>query len=200
MHARRDILIGAGSLLASAVLPRRGHAGATQPISQSTGPMSSANAYAFSFKALDSGLVTLAEHAGQPILIVNTASQCGYTPQFAGLEALWQQYRPRGLLVLGVPSNDFGGQEPGGSADIAHTARDDYHVSFPLTEKTAVKGPSAHPFYRWAAQQRPLDTPRWNFHKYLVDRTGRLSGSFESAIAPDNPRLIAALELALGSA
>jgi glutathione peroxidase len=200
MPARRDILIWAGSLLAGATLARRGYAGAARPLPQTAGPMSSANAYAFSFKALDGGLVTLAEHAGQPILIVNTASQCGYTPQFAGLETLWRRYKARGLLVLGVPSNDFGGQEPGGATDIAHTARDDYHVSFPLTEKTEVKGRTAHPFYRWAAQQRPLDTPRWNFHKYLVDRTGHLSGSFPSAVTPDNPRLVAALELALGTA
>jgi glutathione peroxidase len=200
MRARRNILIWGASFFASAVLPRFGYGAANRPARSDTGPMSSANAFAFSFKALDGGLITLAEHAGQPVLIVNTASQCGYTPQFAGLEALWQRYKSRGLLVLGVPSNDFGGQEPGAAADIAHTARDDYHVSFPLTEKTSVKGPSAHPFYRWVAQQRPLDTPRWNFHKYLVDRTGHLSGSFGSAVTPDNPSLIAALEVALGAA
>ena len=127
------------------------------------------------------------------MLVVNTASLCGYTPQYTGLETLWTRYRDRGLLVLGVPSNDFGGQEPGGAEDIQTTTHK-HGVTFPLTEKVAVKGESAHPFYRWAALQRPVETPRWNFHKYLVGKDGTLAGVFPSAVEPTDSRVIAAIE------
>jgi glutathione peroxidase len=155
-------------------------------------------AYAFSFKALDGGDILLAEHAGHPIVVVNTASLCGYTPQYAGLQQLWTRYRPRGLLVLGVPSNDFGGQEPGGVSDIHATAQGEYRVTFPLTEKVVVKGPNAHPFYKWAAQIRPQDAPRWNFHKYLVGRDGTLVAGYASAVEPTDPKIVAAIESELG--
>jgi len=156
--------------------------------------MSRVTAYAFSFKGLDGADILLASYAGHPILVVNTASLCGYTPQYTGLQALWTRYRPKGLLVLGVPSNDFGGQEPGGKTEIEQTAHGDYHVTFPLTEKVAVKGADAHPFYKWAAQERPLEAPRWNFHKYLVGHDGRLKAAFTSATEPNDRRLIAAIE------
>jgi glutathione peroxidase len=155
--------------------------------------MSRVSAYAFSFRRLDGSDLRFAAHAGKPILVVNTASLCGYTPQYAGLQELWSRYGSRGLLVLGVPSNDFGGQEPGSEADIAHTA-DGHRVSFPLAEKSAVKGAAAHPFYRWAALERPGEAPRWNFHKYLIGRDGRLKASFASAVEPTDPRVIAAIE------
>jgi glutathione peroxidase len=156
--------------------------------------MSRPTAFAFSFASLDGGNVRLAEHAGKPILIVNTASLCGYTPQYAGLQELWQRYRERGLLILGVPSNDFGGQEPGGPAEISNTAQGNYGVSFPLAAKTEVRGPGAHPFYRWAALERPGEGPRWNFHKYLVGRDGRIAAAFSSQIEPTDARVIAAIE------
>src|SRR5450755_4803069 len=111
--------------------------------------MSRITAFAFHFAGLSGGDIQLAEYAGKPILVVNTASQCGYTPQYAGLQELWTRYRDRGLLIVGVPSNDFGGQEPGGPAEIAKTASDTYHVTFPITAKAVVKGPDAHPFYKW---------------------------------------------------
>lgn len=156
--------------------------------------MSRVTAYAFTFKGLDGNAILLSSFAGKPILVVNTASLCGYTPQYTGLQALWTRYRERGLAVLGVPSNDFGGQEPGGATEIGKTAHEDYRVSFPLTEKAAVKGRDAHPFYRWAAETRPLDAPRWNFHKYLIGRDGQLKAAFPSAVEPTDPRLIAAIE------
>ncbi|MGC1694654.1 MAG: glutathione peroxidase [Pseudolabrys sp.] len=161
--------------------------------------MSRVTAYAFTFKGLDGSEILLSSFAGRPILVVNTASLCGYTPQYTGLQALWTQYRSKGLMVLGVPSNDFGGQEPGGKAEIVKTAQDDYHVTFPLTEKVAVKGPAAHPFYRWAALERPPEVPRWNFHKYLIGRDGRLKGAFTSAVEPNDPKLIGAIEQELSS-
>ncbi|HZP78035.1 MAG TPA: glutathione peroxidase [Pseudolabrys sp.] len=156
--------------------------------------MSRITAFAFSFKGLDGKDIRLAEYAGRPILIVNTASLCGYTPQYAGLQELWTRYRARGLLVIGVPSNDFGSQEPGGAADIMKTAQGEYHVSFPLTQKADVKGPAAHPFYRWATLERLGNAPRWNFHKYLIGRDGRIAASFPSEVEPTDPRVIAAIE------
>ena len=161
--------------------------------------MSRITAYAFTFKSLDGPEILLASYAGHPILVVNTASLCAYTPQYTGLQALWTRYRARGLIVLGVPSNDFGGQEPGGASDIGKTAHEEYHVTFPLTEKVAVKGADAHPFYRWAALERPLEAPRWNFHKYLIGRDGRLKAGFTSAVEPNDPRVIAAIESELAS-
>jgi len=173
-----------------ALFPARAHAAA----------MSRANAYAFSFNGLDGGIISLASYAGRPIMVVNTALQCGYTPQFAGLQTLWTRYRERGLLILGVPSNDFGGQEPAGATEIHATAEGEYHVTFPLAQKAAVKGPDAHPFYRWAAAERPLETPRWNFHKYLIGRSGLLKSSFVSAVEPTEPKVIAAIETELATA
>lgn len=162
--------------------------------------MSRITAYAFTFKGLDGNEILLSAYAGHPILVVNTASLCGYTPQYTGLQALWTRYRDKGLAVLGVPSNDFGGQEPGGASDIIKIAHEEYHVTFPLTEKATVKGRDAHPFYKWAAIERPLEAPRWNFHKYLIGRDGHLKAGFTSAVEPDDPRVIAAIEKELISA
>lgn len=155
--------------------------------------MSRMTAYAFSFTALKGGDIKLADYAGKPILVVNTASQCGYTPQYAGLQQLWTRFRDQGLLIVGVPSNDFGGQEPGGVAEIDHTAHQKYGVTFPLAEKVTVKGASAHPFFKWAAAERPLDVPRWNFHKYVVGREGHITAAFASEIEPLDARVVTAI-------
>jgi glutathione peroxidase len=162
--------------------------------------MSRITAYAFSFQGLDGGALRLAEHAGKPILIVNTASLCGFTPQYAGLQELWTRYRDKGLMIIGVPSNDFGGQEPGTAADIVRTAHDEYGVTFPLAVKAEVKGPGMHPFYKWAAAERPLDTPRWNFHKYLVGRDGHIAAAFPAEVEPTDARVIAAISKELAAA
>jgi len=156
--------------------------------------MSRPTAYAFSFTGLDGNSIRLAEHAGKPIMVVNTASQCGYTPQYTGLQDLWKRYRERGLLIVAVPSNDFGGQEPGGPAEIMQTAQKQYGVSFPLAAKAEVRGAAVHPFYRWAALERPGETPRWNFHKYLVGRDGHIAAVFSQQVEPTDPRVIAAIE------
>lgn len=189
MIGRRYFLVLGGAALTAL---DRGLACATE--------MSRVTAYAFAFNSLDGGQILLSSYAGHPLLVVNTASQCGYTPQYAGLQELWSRYQARGLIVLGVPSNDFGGQEPGGASDIHATAQGQYHVTFPLTEKATVKGKDAHPFYKWAATERPLDGPRWNFHKYLIGRDGYLKAAFSSAIEPTNPLIIAAIEKELGAA
>jgi len=155
--------------------------------------MTRVTAYAFSFAGLEGPDIRLADHAGKPILVVNTASLCGYTPQYAGLQQLWTRYRGRGLMIVGVPSNDFGGQEPGGTADIMRTAHGDYGIGFPLAAKAQVKGPNLHPFYKWAAAERPLETPRWNFHKYLVGRDGHIAAVFATEIEPMDARVIDAI-------
>lgn len=155
--------------------------------------MSRLTAYGFSFESLKGERINLADHAGKPVLIVNTASQCGFTPQYAGLQQLWTQFRERGLMVLGVPSNDFGGQEPGNAADIAKTTDNTYHVTFPIAAKTVVKGPNAHPFYKWAAQERPNDLPGWNFHKYLIGRDGYIAEVFSTRVDPADTRVITAI-------
>jgi glutathione peroxidase len=155
--------------------------------------MSRITAYAFSFSGLETGNIKLADYSGKPILVVNTASLCGYTPQYAGLQQLWARYHDRGLMIIGVPSNDFGGQEPGGADEIMHTAHGEYRIGFPLAAKAQVKGASPHPFYKWAATERPLETPRWNFHKYLVGRDGHIAAVFATDIEPMDARVINAI-------
>lgn len=193
MMMRRTLLYAVAGLAAA---PRTLLA---QAASLSQAQMSQMSAYAFRFEALSGDDIALADFAGKPILVVNTASQCGYTPQYAGLQKLWARYRDRGLVIIGVPSNDFGGQEPGAASEIAKTAHDEYHVTFPLAAKAGVKGAGAHPFYRWAAAERPRDMPRWNFHKYLIGRDGRLKAAFTSAVDPSDPGLIVAIETELGA-
>lgn len=148
--------------------------------------------------ALDGGQVPPDSLRGKVVLVVNTASRCGFTPQYSGLQQLWRDYRDRGLVVLGVPSNDFGHQEPGGSAEVAAFCRMQYHVDFPLLEKQAVIGKNAHPLYAWAAMRLgPFGVPRWNFHKLLIARDGRLVDWFASFTKPSAPKLRAAVERAL---
>jgi glutathione peroxidase len=154
-------------------------------------------AYAFSFPALGGGDIRLAEYTGRPLLVVNTASLCGFTPQFAGLQELWGQFQGRGLVIIGVPSNDFGGQEPGGATEIANTAQHQYGVTFPIAAKAVVKGPNAHPFYKWAAEARPKQVPRWNFHKYLIGRDGYIAEAFPETIEPSDTRVKTAIGRAL---
>ena len=150
-------------------------------------------AYSFAFDGLDGSRISLADFSGRPMLIVNTASLCGFTPQYAGLQRLWTMFGDRGLTVIGVPSNDFGGQEPGGAKDIDQTAHHQYGVTFPIAAKATVKGADAHAFYKWAAAERPRDTPRWNFHKYLIGRDGMIAEAFPETVEPDDTRVITAI-------
>lgn len=173
-------------------------AAAAAPLAvRAQGQVSRVTAYAFSFSALERGDIRLAEYTGHPVLVVNTASQCGYTPQYAGLQQLWTEFHGRGLTIIGVPSNDFGGQEPGGAKEIAETTQHEYAVTFPIAAKAVVVGPTAHPFYRWAAQARPTDVPKWNFHKYLIGRDGYIAEVFVSAVEPTDTRVKTAIAKAL---
>jgi glutathione peroxidase len=140
----------------------------------------------------------LCRYAGQVVLVVNTASRCGYTDQYRGLEALYQRYRERGFVVLGVPSNDFGGQEPGTDAQVADFCERTYKVRFPMLSKSAVRGPQAVPLYKGLAASTG-EGPGWNFHKYLIGRDGRALGSFSSDVTPESARLVAAVEKALAA-
>jgi glutathione peroxidase len=161
--------------------------------------MTKVTAYAFSFPALDGSNIRLGDFSGKPILVVNTASQCGYTPQFTGLQELWTKFHDRGLMIVAVPSNDFGGQEPGGAKEIAATAHDHYGVKFPIAAKADVKGAKAHPFFKWLASERPHDVPKWNFHKYLIGRDGRIAAAFPSSVEPTDTRVITAIAKELTS-
>ena len=135
-------------------------------------------------------------YLGKVVLIVNTASKCGYTYQYDGLESLYRRYRERGLVVLGFPSNDFGGQEPGSEGQIQSFCRLTYGIQFPMFEKTRAAAGSADPLFRVLAE-RAGEYPRWNFHKYLLDREGRLVKSFSTRTEPESAEVVAAIEALL---
>ncbi len=135
----------------------------------------------------------LCQYTGKVLLVVNTASQCGYTPQYQGLEALHAKYAARGLVVMGFPSNDFGQQEPGDAKQIAETCFNFYGVRFPMFSKLTVKGAGTHPLYAQLTQATG-QAPGWNFHKYLIDRQGRVVASFNSDVTPQDKRLTTELE------
>ncbi len=157
------------------------------------------NAYDYSFHTLrghDS--LPLSSFKGKVLIVVNTASKCGFTPQYARLEKLYETYKDRGLVILGVPSNDFGGQEPGTEEEIASFCQVNYGVTFPMAAKEVVSGKDAHPFYLWARQKLGFGTaPKWNFHKYLINRNGELIDYFYSTTSPEAGRLVKVVEQAL---
>lgn len=139
----------------------------------------------------------LCQYAGKVALVVNTASYCGFTTQYEGLEALYAKYQGKGLVVLGFPSNDFGKQEPGSSKEIADFCFNTYGVKFPMFSKSSVKGPAANPLHA-ALIKATGKAPEWNFHKYLIDRNGRVVKSYASQVTPDDRTLVADIEKALG--
>ena len=153
----------------------------------------------FIFEPLMAGEPINLEHfKGKAVLIVNTASNCGFTGQYDGLEKLYRDYKDKGLVVIGVPSNDFGEQEPGTLDDIAKFCKFNYGVTFPMTAKYQVKGSNAHPFYKWARQNVGFaGAPKWNFHKYLLNKNGDLVNYFHSTTSPNSTRVIKAIEAAL---
>ncbi len=160
----------------------------------------SGNAYQFSFVSIDGKPLPLSEFKGKTVLVVNTASQCGYTPQYTQLEAIYKKYKDKGFVVLGVPSNDFGGQEPGSNAEIKKFCEGNYDVDFPLTTKYDVKGPEAHPFYQWAATTGgDAAVPKWNFHKLLIDANGNLVAEFPTKTKPDAPDVEKAIQSSLSA-
>lgn len=191
----RALAVAAGALSAIAGV---GLMTTSSPAGPPTGTTAAPTAHDFAFTAIDGTPLPLSQFAGKAVLVVNTASLCGFTPQYAELQTLWDTYRGRGLVVLGVPSNDFGGQEPKGNDEIRSFCEITFGVTFPMTEKTVVTGAEAHPFYRWAAAELGfLAKPRWNFHKYLVGTDGRLQTWFTSLTSPTAASLQKAIEAAL---
>ncbi len=148
-----------------------------------------ATAYDFSFETLQGKPYNLKDLAGNPMIVVNTASKCGFTPQYQALQAIWKQYKGAGLTVIGVPSNDFGNQEPGTNDEIGTFCEINYGVDFPMMSKVHVTGAAAHPFFKWVVQEAGfLAKPRWNFFKYLVNKHGELEQWFSSMTSPDSKK------------
>lgn len=153
----------------------------------------------YTFPSLIDQSTALCQFEGKVLLVVNTASECGYTPQYQGLEALYRRYRDKGLVVLGFPANDFGGQEPGSNGDIARFCEVNYGVSFPMFAKSGVSASNANPFYA-ALAKKTGERPEWNFHKYLIDRSGDTVLSFGSAVEPGDRMLVGEIERMLARA
>jgi len=148
-----------------------------------------ADVYDFKATSLDGREVPLRSYRGKVLLIVNTASKCGFTPQYQGLEELYERFRDRGLVVLGFPCNQFGAQEPGDAAEIGAFCEKNYGVSFPMFDKVEVNGPGAHPLYRWLKQSAPgllgSEAIKWNFTKFLIDRSGKVKDRYAPATKPE---------------
>lgn len=179
---RRSFLAAAAAVLAA---PRLAEASSTR------------SAHGFRFASLDveGGEIALSDYAGKPVLIVNTASRCAFTPQYEALQDLWDGYRARGLVVIGAPSRDFGRQEYESASKIKEFCEVNFAIDFPMTHLVKVKGREAHPFYAWAAKAGDdFPAPRWNFHKYLLDGDGRLVGAWGSQTRPTDPEILDALE------
>ena len=161
-------------------------------------PASASSLFDFTLVGIDGKPMPLSQFKGKVVLLVNTASECGFTGQYEGLETLWEKYRDKGLVVVGVPSNDFGGQEPGQSEEIATFCKLNYGVTFPLADKTIVKGNGSDPVYVWAGQAAgAVGRPKWNFHKYLFNREGGFIDWFSTPTEPMSARLGSAIEKAL---
>lgn len=156
------------------------------------------NAFSFNFESIEGNPMPLSEYQGKALLVVNTASQCGFTPQYEGLQSVWEEYKDKGLMVIGVPSNNFGSQEPGQEGEVKEFCETTFGIDFPMTSKVSVKGDDAHPFYKWLVTQS-AGTPKWNFHKYLIAPDGSFNKSFTSLTKPMSGSLVKAVEKILPS-
>jgi glutathione peroxidase len=185
------------ALLLQAVVPLPASAQSSMPAASSATGATCPSLLNRQFNRLqDEAPQNLCQYAGKVALVVNTASYCGFTSQYQGLEALYAKYQSRGLVVLGFPSNDFGRQEPGNNKEIADFCFNTYGVKFPMFSKSSVTGRNANPLYADLATATG-DAPGWNFHKYLIDRSGKPVASFPSKTTPDDKALVAAIEKAL---
>jgi glutathione peroxidase len=161
--------------------------------------MAAKSAHDFSFRGIEGGELPLSKFKGKAVLVVNVASQCGLTPQYSGLEQLWKTKRDKGLVVLGVPCNDFGSQEPGTENEIKTFCETRFSVDFPMTAKEHVIGGEAHPLYNWVVGELgEAATPKWNFHKYLFNKDGSIAGTFGSRTTPEDAAMNEAIDAALG--
>ena len=155
-------------------------------------------AYDFSFKDLDGSTLSLSDYKNKVIVVVNVASQCGFTKQYDDMQKIWDKYQSNGVVILGVPSNNFGNQEPGSSSEIKNFCESKFGITFPMTEKVDVKGNNAHPFFLWAKENYGnAAVPKWNFHKIIVGKDGKIKDTFASITNPSSKKFIAALQKAL---
>lgn len=155
-------------------------------------------AYDFNFNDLDGSSLSLSHFKNKVIVVVNVASQCGFTKQYEDMQKIWEKYQDKGIVMLGVPSNDFGSQEPGNSKEIKNFCEAKFGITFPMTEKVIVKGKNAHPFYLWAKKNHGMSAiPKWNFHKIIIGRNGKIIDTFASITSPSSKRFIAAINKAL---
>jgi len=152
-------------------------------------------AHDFKFKDLDGSVLKLSDYKGKIIVVINVASQCGFTNQYEDMQKIWKKYQTKGIIILGVPSNDFGKQEPGTNQEIKNFCEAKFGISFPMTEKVSVKGSDAHPFYIWARENYGKSAiPKWNFHKIIIDKNGKIAETFSSITNPSSKKFILALE------
>ena len=157
-------------------------------------------AYDFNFKDLDGSELSLSQYKNKVIVVVNVASQCGFTNQYEDMQKIWEQYQTKGIIMLGVPSNDFGNQEPGNSKEIKNFCEAKFGITFPMTEKVSVKGENAHPFFIWAKENHGKSAiPKWNFHKIIIDKSGKIAETFSSITNPSSKKFIKTLEKLLKS-
>ena len=155
-------------------------------------------AYDFNFNDLDGSALHLSEYKDKVIVVVNVASQCGFTNQYEDMQKVWEKYQNKGVVILGVPSNDFGSQEPGSNAEIKNFCEAKFGITFPMTEKVSVKGENAHPFYLWASANHGKSAiPKWNFHKIIIGKNGKIVDTFASITNPSSKKFIKAIEKAL---
>ena len=151
-----------------------------------------------SIKGLNNETINLSEFKGKAVLLVNVASKCGFTKQYEGLQTLYDNYKDKDFLVIGVPSNQFGGQEPGTNSEIKNFCETNFNITFPITDKADVKGKNAHMIYKWAKENYGNSTvPKWNFHKILINKEGKIQDTFNSFITPLSDKIIKQIELAL---
>lgn len=158
--------------------------------------MAASSVHDFTLTSIDGQPAPLASYKGKVLLLVNVASKCGYTPQYTGLQSLYDKYKDRGLVIVGVPANNFGGQEPGTNEEIKTFCTRNYNVSFPMMSKVSVKGEDKTPLYTYLTENTGGDV-KWNFTKFLVDKDGKIVSRFESKVTPDSPELTSAVEKAL---
>jgi glutathione peroxidase len=190
-------ILGAATLLAAAGMIVSATKAQTAAKPAATAP-SGKSLYDFTLTRIDGRPMPMSAYKGKVVLLVNTASMCGFTPQYEGLQTLQTTLAPRGFTVLGVPSGDFGGQEYEKAGEIKEFCETKFGITFPLAEKSVVKGPNAIPLYRWTKTQVATENePKWNFHKFLIGKDGKVIAGFNSKVTPESPELKAAIEKAL---
>ena len=151
--------------------------------------------YEFSFNDVDGKKYLLSQHKNKVVLLVNVASQCGFTKQYADLQTLWDKYKGKNFVIIGVPSNDFGNQEPGSNAEIKTFCETNFNINFPIMEKVTVKGKNAHTVYLWARESYgSAAEPKWNFHKILIDKKGKVNDTFISTTNPQSEKVVKKIE------